>query len=114
MGYRGFRDHAGTEWRVWEVRPRAAQVADALDGEDRRSPDPILLYKGRERRSPRPTPDPPRVFTPGLENGWLTFESATEKRRLAPIPPSWEAMDDDGLEALLTTARPVSKMGSGA
>ena len=33
----------------------------------------------------------------GLQGGWLTFESGNERRRLAPIPRSWE---DASLEKL--------------
>lgn len=30
---------------------------------------------------------------PGFENGWLCFESEhREKRRLAPVPESWETV----------------------
>jgi hypothetical protein len=43
----------------------------------------------------------------GLENGWLCFESKSEKRRLSPIPPAWHEMDDAALTALLGTARTV-------
>jgi len=33
--------------------------------------------------------------------GWLAFESALgEKRRLAPVPPDWESLDDRELSAL--------------
>jgi hypothetical protein len=31
-----------------------------------------------------------RTVSPNYAGGWLTFESATERRRLAPIPPDWE------------------------
>lgn len=36
--------------------------------------------------------------------GWLVFESATEKRRLAPVPPGWTELSDDALAALCATA----------
>jgi hypothetical protein len=41
---------------------------------------------------------------PELEEGWLCFECAEEKRRLAPTPPGWEEMDDDALTALCASA----------
>lgn len=44
-----------------------------------------------------------------LAGGWLTFESATEKRRLAPIPFYWVHADDAELERLLATANPVPR-----
>jgi hypothetical protein len=31
-----------------------------------------------------------RTVSPGYAGGWLTFESAAERRRLAPIPPEWD------------------------
>ena len=34
----------------------------------------------------------------GYENGWLCFESDTgEKRRLAPVPDTWDSARDDKL-----------------
>lgn len=31
-----------------------------------------------------------RSVSPNYADGWLTFESDAERRRLAPIPPEWE------------------------
>ncbi|HJR65206.1 MAG TPA: hypothetical protein VJ802_02170 [Gemmatimonadaceae bacterium] len=31
-----------------------------------------------------------RTVSPSFAGGWLTFESDTERRRLAPIPAGWE------------------------
>jgi hypothetical protein len=31
-----------------------------------------------------------RSVSPNYAGGWLTFECAAERRRLAPIPPEWE------------------------
>ena len=42
-----------------------------------------------------------------LADGWLTFESAAEKRRLAPIPLYWVSADDAELERMLRSAVPV-------
>jgi hypothetical protein len=39
----------------------------------------------------------------------LTFESVAEKRRLAPIPESWERLPDDALVDLCAAAQPVPK-----
>lgn len=46
-----------------------------------------------------------------MANGWLTFESFTEKRRLAPIPARWEEMSVRELIALWERANPVSRIG---
>lgn len=34
-------------------------------------------------------------------DGWLCFQSATERRRLVPIPTMWQAWDDDTLLAAI-------------
>ncbi|HEU5184576.1 MAG TPA: hypothetical protein VFU01_08400 [Gemmatimonadaceae bacterium] len=36
-----------------------------------------------------------RSVSPTFAEGWLTFESDTERRRLAPIPTEWEAASPD-------------------
>jgi hypothetical protein len=51
--------------------------------------------------------------------GWLLFESPTEKRRLAPVPPDWESLSDEALAALCAgatpqIARPRADGGGGA
>lgn len=43
----------------------------------------------------------------GLERGWLSFVCRGQKRRLAPIPPDWKALDDAELERLCGVARVV-------
>ena len=45
-----------------------------------------------------------KVLSKGFENGWLTFESQTECRRLAPIPKDWEDFPDARLVTLLKAA----------
>lgn len=39
--------------------------------------------------------------------GWLGFESATERRRLHPVPDGWADAEDDALCAWLHAAVPV-------
>lgn len=41
---------------------------------------------------------------PGYETGWLTFESGSMLRRLAPIPGGWEQLPDAELERLCRRA----------
>jgi hypothetical protein len=38
---------------------------------------------------------------PQFAAGWLAFESGSERRRLAPIPPEWMQADDAGFCAML-------------
>ena len=80
MPSREFTDKAGTVWRVWDVRPSA--LHPLTKGED---------YMGN------------------FADGWLAFESGTEKRRLpAPYPQRWVDFDLTALEALCRAALPVS------
>ena len=46
-----------------------------------------------------------QAVTAGLELGWLAFACDRQKRRLAPIPPGWQAVDDAELERLCGMAR---------
>ena len=51
--------------------------------------------------------DGPQVRV-ALTDGWLCFQSATGKRRLAGIPMDWAALKDEALLALMATATPVA------
>ena len=73
---RQFRDDAGTEWKV-SLTPRGS---DAVS---------------RENYLPE-----------AYREGWLVFESSQEKRRLAPVPPDWEAMPIEELVRLCGKAVP--------
>jgi len=57
----------------------------------------------------RVTPQKPALVStaPGLARGWLCFESAAEKRRLADPPDGWEAQPDSALLELLGRATAV-------
>lgn len=41
------------------------------------------------------------------QQGWLCFESATEKRRLGPIPDQWQSASDEELRRFRDSAQPV-------
>lgn len=41
---------------------------------------------------------------PEFADGWLTFESEGEKRRLSPVPDGWDTLPIDRLWLLLRTA----------
>jgi hypothetical protein len=47
------------------------------------------------------------VIAADYANGWLTFEAGDEKRRLAPAPAEWEALEAAALLRLLERAAPV-------
>jgi hypothetical protein len=54
-----------------------------------------------------------KVVSKGFESGWLTFESRTECKRLAPIPLAWEDYPDAKLNMLLKAATPGRKKSGG-
>jgi hypothetical protein len=47
-------------------------------------------------------------IVPELRAGWLAFRSGDARRRLAPIPKSWETADVRWLRKLLSIADDVS------
>lgn len=49
------------------------------------------------------------MVTPGLEDGWLVFESATHKCRIVPPPPDWETCPDEELLRLMRSCDPAPK-----
>ena len=78
---REFTDSRGVEWRVWAVTP--AHMHPITRGED---------YMER------------------LQDGWLAFESGSEKRRLeAPYPSSWQTAPLPELEELCRRASPAPR-----
>ena len=60
-----------------------------------------------------------RISDPGaafphreLADGWLCFESGSEKRRVAPIPAGWEEFTGAQLETLCQSAGYISRQGA--
>jgi hypothetical protein len=57
---------------------------------------------------------------PAFRSGWLCFQSESERRRLAPIPPGWDRWEEGKLLAALEqtlgvprrTPRPLGAVGS--
>ena len=88
-----FSDERGEVWHVWAVHP---------DSLERRIADDPHLAPATERRVKRETRI--KVTNPLMANGWLAFESRTERRRLAPIPEGWCDMDEGALRELLAQA----------
>ena len=106
MPLRSFLAPDGARWQVWGVAMPGAAI-DALQRRvrDRRSPEPVILYKGTERRRQerRQAPAP----QPVKRTGWLVFESARAKRRLAPPPEEWDTCAEPQLVELWNRATPV-------
>ncbi len=106
MPLRSFLAPDGARWQVWGVAmPGTATDALQRRVRDRRSPEPVILYKGTERRrQERRQPPAPQ---PAMRTGWLVFESARAKRRLAPPPEEWDTCAEPQLVELWNRATPV-------
>jgi hypothetical protein len=83
MAVRDFVDGSGVSWKVWPVTPDALQPKTAAED-----------YLG------------------DYSEGWLCFESASERRRLAAYPRTWERLSDEELCTLLAAAELVPKRRS--
>ena len=84
MAVREFTDSKGVEWRVWDVRPEHMHPATRTED-----------------------------FLFNLQDGWLAFESAKEKRRLeAPYRADWTSCRIPELEELCQQAKPVLRRGA--
>ncbi|HET7456366.1 MAG TPA: hypothetical protein VFJ74_01855 [Gemmatimonadaceae bacterium] len=80
MALREFRDRAGHEWKAWDIRPESMHPVTARE-----------MFVGRYV---------------DFQEGWLVFESAHERRRLAPYPSLWAEFSVEDLEQLLAMAQP--------
>jgi hypothetical protein len=78
MAVRDFMDSNGINWKVWPVTPESLQPKTAAED-----------YLG------------------DYGEGWLCFESPTERRRLARYPAAWDSLSDEELSTLLATAAVV-------
>lgn len=106
MAYREFKDQWGTEWRAWDVQPTSVE---------RRNSKPNATAKPpvKDERRRRENSGEVRLrMRPGWEGGWLSFESAAEKRRLVPLPKDWDKASDDQLATWLGDAKQFPKRGS--
>lgn len=54
----------------------------------------------------------PNVLPPAYRDGWLVFESAGERRRLAPFPGEWASFSSHALRLLLDRAERVEHRDS--
>ena len=97
MAIREYTDRKGVRWEVWHIIP---------SGRYHRPPGPErrieqVAFSGPNRRQAG------FVLTPGLEAGWLCFQSVVGKRRLAPVPGDWQQCSDEDLATYFERARPV-------
>ena len=106
MAHRSFTDEDGVVWAVWDVIPTSTERRLASRRLDRTADQGRQIGLGsadRRRAAERRVgqTEPRARVGLGLEKGWLVFESALERRRLAPIPEGWETTP----EPLLVTLR---------
>lgn len=111
MPHRTFTDAKGREWQVWNVTPHALDE-DRRTHPERRTLPPLARDPERRVVADRRVAEDRRsrrrlIVSDGLESGWLAFETAHEKRRLAPVPDGWEALAEADLEEFCTRAVPA-------
>ena len=119
--HRTFKDQLGKLWDVWQVHPAAAErrFSQRRVHDDDRT-DSAERWSGRDRResgAPPPPPPPKKhhaTVAAEFAYGWLCFETAGEKRRLAPVPEGWERADDETIEQWCCVAKPVTRRPSGS
>lgn len=90
MALREFSDWLGREWLVWEVEPFSVERH---------------VIEERSAAIAGTT----RMDMAGAFGGWLVFESARERRRLAPYPDDWATLTDAALGELLDDASPTQR-----
>lgn len=112
MALRGFQ-WGGVLWQVWSVIPGMRKDGERRRGRDRRSPDPVFLYRGPDRRKAADRRKTAVTMSTAFAAGWLVFQAPTERRRLAPIPADWEALSSDDLARLCERATPVHGLQDG-
>jgi hypothetical protein len=94
MAHRVFQDLNGRIWQAWSVTPPPAEPDGHRADDQPDSPE----EQTRRRRTIRVE------LGPQWANGWLTFETPGEKRRLAPYPPGWSEFSDEVLAELCLMA----------
>jgi hypothetical protein len=115
VSYRTFHDSSGKRWEVWLVTPAAAERRKV----DRRAstgpaPGTFEGFADRRRHTNDRRKSPFRrnvVVASEFSEGWLCFESESEKRRLAPVPIGWDQAGPDRLASWLQAAKRVVKCG---
>ena len=100
MALREYVDASGASWQVWHVVPTTRAITPAIPNDRRKQAAGDLPTERRKRGI---------TLTPGMEGGWLCFESAAQKRRLMPVPGDWESCPDEAIARYPARATPVSR-----
>jgi hypothetical protein len=100
MAHRTFVEEVGRAWQVWDTRPvqrgRAGVAPDFADGW--LGFEAVTSAAGGDPRSGEPR-----------AGSVADVDGPDRPRRLAPIPPGWEALPDAALVGLLARARPAAR-----
>ena len=96
--HRTFFDDLARLWNAWDVIPAWGERRTT----ERRSRAPhgaarLIERRTRERRR---APGLRIALPPRLARGWIAFEHSDERRRVAPIPPGWSDLPENGLREL--------------
>jgi hypothetical protein len=83
MALREFVDKRGVEWKVWDITPESMH--------------PVTVRE---------------FFLGEYQEGWLAFECADERRRLAHWPKNWAELSDETLGELCDRAKPAPRRSS--
>lgn len=100
MAYKAFVDPQRRRWDVWDVHPAAIERRTGLDRRRAQRAEPERRVQVERRRM---------RLAPELREGWLCFECAGERRRLAPIPSGWEQLTEAELASLCLRADPAPR-----
>jgi hypothetical protein len=100
--HRTFLDDLHRLWNAWDVIPAWGERRTTERRTHVESTGvPIVDRRLRERRRVRGL----RIaLPPRLARGWIAFECADERRRVAPIPDGWHYLPEPGLRELWRNA----------
>jgi hypothetical protein len=97
--HRTFLDDLARLWNAWDVIPAWGERRGGVERRTRaQAPSGrVVDRRMRERRHVRGL----RIaLPPRLSHGWIAFEHADERRRVAPIPDGWHELPEAGLRDL--------------
>lgn len=100
---RADREQSAERWAIGDAEEAARVGATHRTFTDARGIwwDVFAVYPGSR-------PSPHSHLKGAFEQGWLCFESKSEKRRLSPIPEDWRTVSDQDLERLAERAEVAS------
>lgn len=113
MSHHRFRDEAGTWWEAWDVWPTSVERRErerrALAGLGTFRQLPLGDAERRRLGDRRQQTQPRAPVASAFSSGWVVFQSPSERRRLAPVPPGWEQVDERELRSLCRQATATGK-----